>query len=60
MSMIENPFKAETDAAAIRSGEVEPKKMVISLTGSSSVVPPSTKGTAPEFDIFGTGLNDYR
>lgn len=56
MSMINNPLNKENYETSVESVEGEAS---INSPNEQSDVLPITQSKDPEFDLFGTGLNEY-
>ncbi|SIR51469.1 hypothetical protein SAMN05878482_10493 [Peribacillus simplex] len=56
MSMLDNPLNKENYETSVESVEGE---AAISSPNEQSDAPPITQSKNPEFDLFGTGLNEY-
>ncbi|MGW8428802.1 hypothetical protein ACWGJQ_25710 [Peribacillus simplex] len=56
MSMINNPLNKENYETSVESVEGEAS---INSPNEQSAVIPITQSKDPEFDLFGTGLNEY-
>lgn len=56
MSMLDNPLNKDNYETSVESVEGD---AAVSSPNEQSDAPPITQSKNPEFDLFGTGLNEY-
>ncbi|WHY58430.1 hypothetical protein [Peribacillus simplex] len=54
--MLDNPLNKDNHETSVESVEGE---AAVSSPNEQSEAPPITQSRNPEFDLFGTGLNEY-